>query len=262
MGGDKPQRGRAGKVKNPAIWEKLQAFVFDANTGTQPYSVKLAEAEGWDATFAERVIEEYRRFLYLAQIADHEVTPSVAVDQAWHTHLTFTRSYWDDLCDGVLDGPFHHDPCKGKEDMPRYNEQYDRTLALYFTEFGHVPPSDIWPRSEEVAPPQVDPLQKWFATKGIVIGLCVGLPVLVALMIFGVTVWTVFPLVICGALIFAGILSFPGDKTRKGKDSTGGGAFVGGCASGAKKGGGADGSSGDGGSAGCGGGGCGGGGGG
>ena len=249
---DKPQRGRAGKVKNPELWEKLQAFAFDAETGTQPFSVKLAEAEGWDATFTARVIEEYRRFLYLAQVADHEVTPSVAVDQAWHCHLTFTRSYWEDLCEGVLGGPFHHDPCKGSEDMPRYNEQYSRTLGLYFTEFGQVVPSDIWPGTEtavEVVPSQ---MQKWFATKGIVIGLCAGLPALVVTMIFGVNLVTILALVACGALIVAGILAFP-DKSNA-RRHAGGGTFVGGC-SGGRKGGGTDGGGSDGGSAGCGGGG-------
>lgn len=250
-------------MKNQTLWEKLHAFQFDAGTGSQPYSVKLAEAEGWDVQFAARVIEEYRRFLYLAHVADFEVTPSVAVDQAWHRHLTFTRSYWDDLCDGVLGAPFHHDPCKGSEDMPRYNEQYARTLTLYHKEFGHVPPSDIWPRPSDRAeqPKTVDPLQKWFATKGIVIGLCAGLPALVALMIFGVNVVTMLILVICGALIFAGILSFPGKQRRNGH--AGGVGFVGGCGAGQKSGksgagGGADGGS-DGGAAGCGGGGCGGG---
>ena len=248
-------------MKNPVLWEKLEAFAFDADTGTQPFSVKLAEVEGWDATFTARVIEEYRRFLYLAHVAEHEVTPSVAVDQAWHTHLTFTRSYWEDLCEGVLGAPFHHDPCKGSEDMPRYNEQYARTLALYNAEFGHVVPADIWPQPTD--PPEAftepEPLQKWFATKGIVIGLCAGLPALVALMIFGVNLVTVMILVICGALIFAGILSFPGAKQRK-KDHAGGGAFVGGCSGASKKSGAGDGA-GDGGGAGCGGGGCGGGGG-
>ncbi|MEO9824035.1 MAG: hypothetical protein ABJF50_06415 [Paracoccaceae bacterium] len=249
-------------MKNPALWEKLEAFTFDAGTGTEPFSVKLAAAEAWDATFAARVIEEYRRFLYLAQVADHEVTPSVAVDRAWHTHLTFTRSYWEELCEGVLGGPFHHDPCKGSEDMPRYNAQYERTLALYFSEFGHVPPHDIWPRSgTETTPEGGDALQKWFATKGIVIGLCAGLPVLVIMMIFGVNVFTVLALVVCGALIFAGILAFPG-TSRHDKQAAGGGTFVGGCSGGSKKsGGGASDGGSDGGSAGCGGGGCGGGGG-
>ena len=54
------------------------------------------------------------------------------------------------------------------------------------------------------------PLQKWLATKGIVTGLCLGLPVLAMLMIFGVNVFTLFALFVCGGLIIAGILAFPG----------------------------------------------------
>lgn len=249
-------------MKNPDLWEKLQGFQFDAVGGTQPFSVKLAEAEGWDTAYAERVIEEYRRFIYLAHVTDYEVTPSVAVDQAWHTHLTFTRSYWEDLCQGILGAPFHHDPCKGSEDMPRYNDQYRSTVALYFTEFGEVVPPDIWPRIAVDEVKEIDPLLKWFATKGIVIGLSAGLTVLVALMVFGVNLWTVFALVICGALIFAGILSFSAQGTRKTQSGAGGGAFVGGCGGGhSKKGGGGEAGGSDGAGASCGGGGCGGGGG-
>ncbi len=33
---DKPQRGRAGKVKNPAFWEKLQAIGLGARDVMQP----------------------------------------------------------------------------------------------------------------------------------------------------------------------------------------------------------------------------------
>lgn len=53
-------------------------------------------------------------------------------------------------------------------------------------------------------------LKKWCATKGIVIGLCCGLPVLVALMIFGVNPITLGALGLCGGLIAAGVFSFSG----------------------------------------------------
>ena len=58
-------------------------------------------------------------------------------------------------------------------------------------------------------------MKTWFATKGIVIGLCCGLPVLVTLMVFGVNAFTLLALAVCGALIAAGIFAFPGADARK-----------------------------------------------
>jgi 4-hydroxybenzoate polyprenyltransferase len=60
-----------------------------------------------------------------------------------------------------------------------------------------------------------DQMKTWFATKGIVIGLCFGLPVLVALMIFGVNAITLLALLLCGGLIVAGIFAFPGTGGRR-----------------------------------------------
>jgi hypothetical protein len=141
----------AGKMQNPRLWQRLSRFGFDAGEGSEPYSVKLAAAEGWPAEYTARVIEEYRRFLYLTQVDEGQATPSVAVDRAWHMHLTFTRSYWDVLCGEVLQKMLHHDPCRGAEEMDRYADQYGATKRLYAEEFGQLPPEDIWPGGEAVA---------------------------------------------------------------------------------------------------------------
>ena len=60
-----------------------------------------------------------------------------------------------------------------------------------------------------------DQVKAWLATKGIVIGLCCGLPVLVSLMIFGVNAVTLLALALCGVLIVAGIFAFPGAGGRQ-----------------------------------------------
>ncbi|MEZ6192343.1 MAG: hypothetical protein R3C45_13785 [Phycisphaerales bacterium] len=51
------------------------------------------------------MVNEYRRFCYLAIAAGHTVTPSDEVDQAWHLHLLYTRDYWEDFCPNVLGTP-------------------------------------------------------------------------------------------------------------------------------------------------------------
>ncbi|MEL6984422.1 MAG: hypothetical protein AAFO29_18495, partial [Actinomycetota bacterium] len=97
-------------------------------------------------SFAERVVAEYRRFLFLAASAGHPVTPSEEVDQAWHLHLVYTRSYWDELCGEVLGFPLHHGPTVGgPAEGAKFTDWYQRTLDSYRRLFGTEPPADIWP---------------------------------------------------------------------------------------------------------------------
>lgn len=101
----------------------------------------------WSQEFALRVVEEYKRFAYLAFTAGHEVTPSDEVDQAWHLHLTYTRHYWGPFKD-ALGGPLHHGPTKGgNAENTRYQDNYSKTQKAYLNEFGVAPPEDIWPPS-------------------------------------------------------------------------------------------------------------------
>ena len=80
-------------MQDPDLWNRLKAHAFNDPGATKSYAVKLAAAEGWTPDFTLRVIEEYRKFLYLTQISRGEATPSEIIDRAWHMHLTFTRNY-------------------------------------------------------------------------------------------------------------------------------------------------------------------------
>lgn len=102
--------------------------------------------QGWDRTFALRAIEEYRRFVFLSVATGHVVCPSEQVDQVWHQHLTFTESYWDDLCGRILQRPLHHRPTKGgAEEQARHWNLYEQTRYSYRIWFGESPPVDLWP---------------------------------------------------------------------------------------------------------------------
>jgi hypothetical protein len=125
---------------------RIQAFSPDEPGVVFPFSARLAREQGWTRAFAERVVAEYRRFLYLAMTAGHPVTPSVQVDEAWHLHLTYTRSYWDELCGKVLGRPLHHEPTKGgAAEGAKFVDWYARTLESYRAAFHQEPPRDIWP---------------------------------------------------------------------------------------------------------------------
>jgi hypothetical protein len=128
------------------LWARLDAYRIGPDDAALTFGERLARENRWSATHAERVIGEYKRFAYLAMTAGHEVTPSDAVDQAWHLHLTHSRDYWDRFCPEVLGAPLHHGPTAGgSAERARYFEQYAQTLRSYQAAFGKRPPADVWP---------------------------------------------------------------------------------------------------------------------
>ncbi len=131
------------------VWEKLSRYTIGPDNADLSFAERLARENGWRLVQAERVIEEYRRFCFLAMVADHPVTPSDAVDQAWHLHLTYTRDYWERFCPDVLGRPLHHGPTAGgAAEHRRYFEQYAATLRSYERGFGAPPPADLWPSAK------------------------------------------------------------------------------------------------------------------
>ncbi|RWO35001.1 MAG: hypothetical protein EOS10_01570 [Mesorhizobium sp.] len=74
------------------------------------------------------------------------LTPSREVDEAWHLHLVYTRSYWNNFCRGVLGRDIHHEPTEGgAAENSKFHDCYKRTKERYQEEFGTMPPSDMWP---------------------------------------------------------------------------------------------------------------------
>ena len=137
------------KPTDDALWKRLAGFEIGDPEAPLSFTARLARENGWEPEFAERVVEEYRRFLFLVARAGHVVTPSEEVDQAWHLHLVYTRSYWTELCEGILGQPLHHCPTTGGlAQGETFRDQYEATLASYEAFFGEAPPEDIWPHAE------------------------------------------------------------------------------------------------------------------
>lgn len=132
------------------VWASLSHYDIGPTDAALAFATRLARENGWSDVHAARVIEEYRRFCFLAVTAEHEVTPSDAVDQVWHLHLTYTRDYWERFCPEALGRPLHHDPTAGgPEERSRFFEQYAQTLKSYERVFGKMPPADIWPAAAQ-----------------------------------------------------------------------------------------------------------------
>ena len=133
-------------TENDYLLDRIMAFELDAPGALFPFTARLAREQRWTHVFAGRVVTEYKRFVALAMLAGHPVTPSEQVDQVWHLHLIYTRSYWHALCSEVLGRDLHHGPTAGgTEENDKFTDWYQKTLDSYRSLFGHAPPPDIWP---------------------------------------------------------------------------------------------------------------------
>jgi uncharacterized protein (TIGR04222 family) len=177
-----------------ALWQQIRDFSIDPNEPVGlSFAARLARENGWTRDFAERAIVEYKRFVFLAMAAGHPVCPSEQVDQVWHLHLTYTRSYWDKFCKELLGRPLHHDPTRGgPAEAVKHIAMYRQTLASYRRLFNCEPQTEFWPPSEirfgeDIHERRVNvrknwivpkgPVRRWLATAGLaiaVIGFATG----------------------------------------------------------------------------------------
>jgi hypothetical protein len=128
------------------LFDKINSLQLDECEIAFPFSKRLARENGWSHTYSKRVIDEYKKFIFLAIHSGHLVAPSDQVDQAWHLHLTYTKSYWEDLCESILNKKLHHHPTKGgNKERLKFTDFYNRTLESYQLFFTALPPTDIWP---------------------------------------------------------------------------------------------------------------------
>ncbi len=135
-------------LAHPALYASIKAFDIGKPSDALTFSERLARENSWSAAYAQRCISEYKKFLYLAASSHQPCTPSDQIDQVWHLHLSYTKSYWRELCEQILHMPLHHDPTKGGEqESQRFISQYESTLECYTREFDQPPPKDIWPNA-------------------------------------------------------------------------------------------------------------------
>ena len=111
----------------------------------------VAKNEGWDHAYAERVVEEFRRFVILwAYYPGASHVPSQAVDEAWHLAILFTQRYAT-MCQRFFGRFKHHNPSSSDRERVTLRGGYGHTLAQYEEVFGEDPPTDIWPAPRQCA---------------------------------------------------------------------------------------------------------------
>jgi hypothetical protein len=223
------------------LWQKIEAFEFDRQGSAFSFSNRLEAENGWSPAFTRQVISEYRRFLYLCVEAGHPVTPSDEIDQAWHLHLCYTRSYWEELCRDTLGRPIHHGPTQGGDaEARKFDDWYRRTLDSYATHFGEAPPPGIWPSPElRFAPRQYRRLDISRYCLVPRVGLRSGAAALAFLILFAgcefvgdggpdLKIVRIVFLVVIGVIIYKLIKRFRDGRRGSGRNGCGGGGCSGG----------------------------------
>lgn len=132
------------------LWDKISRFEFDNPQIQFNFTDRLARENNWTRSYSKEVIEEYKKFIFLCCTTQSGVTPSDQVDQAWHLHLTYTKSYWIDFCRNTLNQEIHHNPTEGgNKERAKFDTFYSSTKEEYQKAFQHEPPLHIWPDNQE-----------------------------------------------------------------------------------------------------------------
>ncbi|MGZ5281894.1 MAG: glycine-rich domain-containing protein [Bacteroidia bacterium] len=127
------------------VWQKIKDFELDEPGISYSFTDRLAKENNWKLAFALRAVNEYKKFIFLVAISPNPLSPPPIIDQVWHLHLLYTKSYWVDLCENILGKPIHHNPTKGgAEEKDKFAEWYNYTIAFYKEIFKTEPPQDIW----------------------------------------------------------------------------------------------------------------------
>ena len=129
------------------LWLRIRNHKIGSVEVEYSFINRLAFENRWSKSFSLKVLEEYKRFIYLLCRCKHPVTPSVEIDQVWHLHLLYTRDYWDEFVPKLTKVP-HHEPTLGGQDETRkFFEYYENTKDSYEKIFDESPPPTIWPES-------------------------------------------------------------------------------------------------------------------
>lgn len=203
------------------LWNKIAAFQFDKPGVKLTFAKRLAKENALSEPFAHEIIDEYRRFIFLCCVSKEQVSPSHFVDLAWHLHLTYTRSYWDDLCKNTIGRELHHNPTEGgRTEDEKFKNLYSRTLELYALYFSSKPPETVWPKENVV---KTEGSRFWKIPKP---AFALRLPILaVALstLLLGCSSYTgSFPVVLV-LVFFIGIIFVVARNNRRGNGNGGSG---------------------------------------
>lgn len=132
-------------LEEKSLWETIENYDLDEGDAPYSFSMRLAEENQWSMDFTLRAIDEYKKFMFLATVCNHAVAPTDVIDQVWHLHLIYTKSYWIEFCRTILKKDIHHNPARGnEEETNELKDLFQKTLSSYSKYFGSEAPTTFW----------------------------------------------------------------------------------------------------------------------
>ena len=133
------------------LWLKLNMMNAQGMQAFAPMMQMMEQQMGASTEMAQRVIEEYRKFLFLAMRAGHQVIPPGIINDVWMMHLQQAQNYWETLGEMITERPVAQGlDAKSFQSM---SDAWAATLQSYEKIFGTSPPMDIWGKGPAVENP-------------------------------------------------------------------------------------------------------------
>ena len=126
------------------LWHRLEGYSFHERPLTRSLVDRLVEETGHSVDVCYTLVEEYRRFMYLAGSSSENLSPSPIVDMVWRMHTEDKRAYFEDFCPRILGRTIYRPEGEGAALPFQDDPDYLRTLELYALEFGR-PQVQYWP---------------------------------------------------------------------------------------------------------------------
>ena len=142
------------------LWLKLNMMNAEGLQAFAPVMEAMQKQWGQNAEMAQRIIEEYRKFLFLAMRAGHQVIPPGPVNDVWMMHLQNAQNYWENLGKMIGDRPM----AQGGADPKNFASMADAwkaTLDSYEKIVGRKPPMDIWGQGPAAENPWMQAMNSW-----------------------------------------------------------------------------------------------------
>jgi hypothetical protein len=124
------------------LWLKLNMMNAQGMQAFAPLMTMMEQQMGVSSEMAGRVIEEYRKFLFLAMRAGHQVIPPGVVNDVWMSHMQNAQNYWENLGKMIAERPVAGG--MDAKSMGNMGDAWAQTLKSYEAIFGTKPPMDIW----------------------------------------------------------------------------------------------------------------------
>lgn len=144
------------------LWLKLSTMNAEGLQAFAPMMKMVEQQMGANAEMAGRLIEEYRKFLFLAMRAYHQVIPPGVINEVWMMHMQQAQDYWEQLSQMITERPVTGGTMDAKT-MGSMADAWTQTLKSYEAIFGSKPPMDIWGQG-----PAADnnPWMQWMKSMG------------------------------------------------------------------------------------------------